>query len=40
MYNDFWQSRIIIKSTNKVKLVLFSKYFFEEEIDNFYSFQI
>jgi len=40
MYNDFWQSIIVgsIKSTNKVKLVLFSKYFFEKEIDNFYCF--
>mgnify|MGYP006964529756 CR=1 FL=1 len=40
MYNDYWQSIIIssIKSTNKVKLVLFSKYFFENEIFNFYCF--
>ena len=37
---DFWQSIIVgsIKSRNKVKLVLFSKYFFEKEIDNFYCF--
>ena len=27
-----------IKSANKVKLVLFFKYFFEKEIDNFYCF--
>jgi len=27
-----------IKSANKVKLVLFFKYFFEKEIDIFYSF--
>ena len=40
MYNDFWQTIIIssIKSANKVKLVLFSKYFFEKEIYNFYCF--
>ena len=41
IYNDFWQSNFIIsliKSANKVKLVLFPKYFFEKEIYNSYSF--